>query len=305
MVNGASNEPGHRLNVTCRPARESDTTDVLEITHHIWDGEDYVPHVWKEWLADKIGLLAVAEHQGRVLGLSKLTQLAPGNWWMEGLRVHPQYEGRGIASQLHDYLLDYWRHHGSGAIRLATSAERISVHHLCERTGFDRVGEVLFFKADALGDTDSSFRAILQGDIPEAIDMIEGNPALEFNYGLMDLGWQWTSPDKTLIESAVKDGHAYWWGEQDSIKKGLVMYWLDDWENSENRRKPIPMIELFICQPAEWREFFKDFRRLAADKGFDHAGWLVPMFPELEQAILAAGFERQWEGSLYIFAKEN
>jgi hypothetical protein len=29
------------------------------------------------------------------------------------------------------------------------------------------------------------------------------------------------------------------------------------------------------------------------------------MFPELEQAILAAGFERQWEGSLYIFAKEN
>jgi len=28
------------------------------------------------------------------------------------------------------------------------------------------------------------------------------------------------------------------------------------------------------------------------------------MFPDLEQAILTAGFQREWEGSLYIFAKE-
>jgi hypothetical protein len=83
-----------RLKVTCRPAQVDDTPDVLELTHTIWEGEDYNPQVWQDWLADTQGLLAVAEHDGRVLGLGKLTCLAAGQWWLEGLRTHPEFERR-------------------------------------------------------------------------------------------------------------------------------------------------------------------------------------------------------------------
>jgi len=68
---------------------------VLELTRTIWEGDDYVPHVWGEWLADPQGLLAVAEHQGRVLGLGKLTRLSEDDWWLEGLRTHPNTKGGG------------------------------------------------------------------------------------------------------------------------------------------------------------------------------------------------------------------
>jgi hypothetical protein len=61
--------------VICRPALPKDTGAVLEFTRHIWEGEDYIPEVWSEWLADHQGLLATAEYSGSVAGLCKLSQL--------------------------------------------------------------------------------------------------------------------------------------------------------------------------------------------------------------------------------------
>lgn len=101
--------------LVCRPALPKDTPDVIELTRTIWEGEDYVPSVWPTWLADPCGLLAVGEYGPRVVGLVKLTCLGQGEWWLEGLRVHPAYEGRGFASHLHDYVLDYWIRNGASS----------------------------------------------------------------------------------------------------------------------------------------------------------------------------------------------
>ncbi len=78
-----------RINVLCRPARPSDTDDVMALTKTIWDGGDYIPIVWQDWLADRLGLLAVAEWEGRAVGVGKLTCITPESWWMEGLRTDP------------------------------------------------------------------------------------------------------------------------------------------------------------------------------------------------------------------------
>jgi len=116
MPESAELPDNKRLNVICRPASIKDTPDVMELTSKIWDGEDYVPVVWKEWLCDTTGELTVAECDNRVIGLGKLTRLSSEDWWLEGLRVHPDFEGIGIAAQLHDYLLDIWLNKGSGKI---------------------------------------------------------------------------------------------------------------------------------------------------------------------------------------------
>jgi hypothetical protein len=82
--------------VLCRPAIESDRADVLEFCRNIWDGEDYVPYVWDEWFRDPTGLLAVAEYDGHAIGCSKITQISTGQWWLEGFRVDPKYQGLRI-----------------------------------------------------------------------------------------------------------------------------------------------------------------------------------------------------------------
>ncbi len=90
--------------VVCRPALPLDTEDVLRFTSRIWDGDDYVPGVWQEWLSDANGLCAVAEYQGHAIGLVKLSCLAPGQWWIMGLRVDPDHQKLGVASRLHHYV---------------------------------------------------------------------------------------------------------------------------------------------------------------------------------------------------------
>ena len=89
-----------RLSVHIRRARESDTADMLEVTRQIWEGHDYVPLEWPAWLADSEGALLVAEYNGRVIALGKLSRLADEDWWMQGMRVHPDFEGHGVASQI-------------------------------------------------------------------------------------------------------------------------------------------------------------------------------------------------------------
>ena len=94
--------------VVCRPALPLDTRGMLELTSQIWEGDDYVPKVWQEWLFDPQGLLAVAEFRGKIVGIGKLTRLSKQDWWLEGLRVHPEFEGQRIASRIQSYLLEIW-----------------------------------------------------------------------------------------------------------------------------------------------------------------------------------------------------
>jgi len=94
-----------RLNVICRPASIKDTPDVMDLTCKIWDGEDYVPAVWTEWLCDATGELAVAECDNRVIGLGKLTRLSSEDWWLETLKA------QGLP---HSFTITYWT---SGSIK--------------------------------------------------------------------------------------------------------------------------------------------------------------------------------------------
>ena len=120
-----------------------DTPQVLAFTRRIWEGEDYVPYVWEERLADSEGLLAIAQYGSAIVAMSKLTQIDTNQWWLEGLRVHPDFQGRGVASRLHEYLLEYWRRHGSGIIRLATFFNREPIKHLAMRSGFHPVASYI------------------------------------------------------------------------------------------------------------------------------------------------------------------
>jgi GNAT superfamily N-acetyltransferase len=183
-----------KLIVTCRPARQSDTQGVIELTQNIWEGHDYVPQVWEEWLADEHGLLAVAEHEDRLVGLGKLTRVSDADWWLEGLRTHPGLEGRGVASQMHAYLLERWLQTGAGTLRLATASFRVAVHRLCQRTGFDKVAELTFFKAPATqADVDSTevlgktFRLLKPGEAGQALAFASQSPLLAYTSG-MEMG---------------------------------------------------------------------------------------------------------------------
>jgi len=294
--------PENLKRVLCRPALPKDTADVMELTRTIWDGNDYVPQVWEKWLADPDGLLAIAEYGEKVVGLAKLTRLEAQEWWLEGLRVHPEFEGRGIASHLNDYLLAYWEQHCQGVIRLATGSHRLKVHHLCERNGFQRVAEFAPFSAPIMepfspDEQVTIFRPLQETEIQEALKFIQPNPLTGRAAGLMNLGWQWAQPSARFLLQTIQRDRAWWWRG----KTGLLLVAEDD----EDQQTPIPVIQLIACPFEKLGGFLLDYQRLMAFLGYTKTSWVAPLSAELQETLSAAGFYRDWELSIYIYEKTH
>jgi GNAT superfamily N-acetyltransferase len=288
-----------RLTVTVRPAQESDTADVLELTKTIWDGDDYVPHVWADWLADTQGRLLVAEHDGRILGLGKLSRLSSEDWWLEGMRVHPEYQGHGIASQIHEALVYTWQEMGSGTLRLGTASNRYPIHHLCARMGFEKVNEITFYTAQSLEEEAGMFEAVEADAAAEALDFALHSQLFELSNGLMDLGWRSAPPRLEYIQQAVGEGRAFWWRSRD----GLLLFFEDEegWDEGALRNS---VAQLLACSLEDLPALLSDYRRLAAKLGFAKANWMAPLRQQVQEALEAAGFTRDWDASMWVFAKK-
>lgn len=282
--------------LVCRPALPMDTAQVMELVSHIWEGHDYIPYVWEAWLADPQGLLAVAEYGGRIVGLDKLSYISPGQWWLEGLRVHPEFEGRGIASHLNDYLLAYWTQHGSGFVRFTTSSERVKVHRLTTHRGFVKIGDYAFYRASALAEPVDVFKPVLREDIPDALQAIQQSPSLSLLNGLMDYGWRWAEPSREGLEWAVDAGYAWWW----QGKRGVLAFW----EDEDESRKYL-VLHLIACPAEDIPACLLDLRRQAARSGYADLEWTVPLHPELLHWLEPAGFNRSWDELLFMFEKRH
>jgi GNAT superfamily N-acetyltransferase len=278
--------------VVCRPALRKDTEEVLELCSHIWDGGDYIPMVWEDWLADPDGLLGVAEMGGHVVGIFKLTKFAEYEWYMEGLRVHPDVQGRGIAAHIHNYVVDTWRHLGSGIIRLTTGSYNVKIHQMCERTGFKRIAEFIPFRAPCLLEGKSHFTPLKIEETPSALDFVLSKPTHALSWGLINLGWVYANPQLKHIQEATGDGHAWWW------KSG--MGFLSIWEDREDEGHE-PGIQLVGSSVDVLLELLLDYRRLMGELGYKSAGWVAPNQPEVLSCLEKAGFMKSWDGSLFIF----
>ncbi len=285
--------------VVCRPALPKDKADVLALTRDIWEGNDYVPEVWDEWLADPEGLLAVAEYGGQVVGLVKLSRKGSGDWWLEGLRVHPQYQGRGIASHMHDYILDSWRRDLGGVIRLATSSKRLPVHRLCQRTGFELVGDYRLFTAPSMTGEGAAFRLVQEDEASQAQEYLLDSQLFALCGSLLYLDWSWGSLSIERITEIIRGGQAYWWLGESGEVRGMLCIAVD--EDDEHGRHPF--VQLLGCEQHDLPELLLAYRRLSGQMGFGRVEWLAPNEQSVETYLQGAGYQSDWESSLYLFEK--
>ncbi len=303
--------PSKRIQVYCRPAQQSDTPAVLALCALIWEGDDYVPEVWGEWLADPEGRLLVAEYQGRVVGLGKLSRLSPEDWWLQGLRVHPEFEGRGVASQLHEALMQAWQEIGCGTVRLATASFRLPVQHLCERLGFRKVGEFTPFAAPSglsekhtggqqtsqPGEAPETFTPLKTEEVAEALSIALPSESLRLNYGQIDMEWEFTPLRLEYLRRASAQGRAWWWRG----RRGLLAAYTE----ADNQGVDTLAAMFVACSQPELSACLVDFRRLAAAQGYSKAAWVAALNPELAPALQAASFQRDWEHAMYLYEKSH
>jgi len=84
-----------------RKLTHEDYQDVTDMCKDIWDGTDYLPQLFHKWVDDRgLFLGAVDTNTGKVIGTDKYSVLYDGTGWLEGLRTHKDYRGRGIGKEL-------------------------------------------------------------------------------------------------------------------------------------------------------------------------------------------------------------
>ncbi len=124
---------------TIRELRASDEEDILEIARNTWEGHDYLPHYFREWLSDPDSHTAAIEENRHVVALANLRIIDNGRTaWMEGLRVHPNSRGKGMASLLTHHLVELAHTLDAERIRYTTASDNETSLHLAASVGMEK-----------------------------------------------------------------------------------------------------------------------------------------------------------------------
>jgi GNAT superfamily N-acetyltransferase len=131
-VPGDASDGGSAPNadVAVRQAREEDADAVAAFTSETWDdfeGQDYIPDVFPEWVAtdgaDQYTVVAERTETGSsapgrpVVGCCQVVRLSDHEAWTQGIRVHPDHRGAGVARAMDGACRDWARERGATLAR--------------------------------------------------------------------------------------------------------------------------------------------------------------------------------------------
>ena len=186
--------------IAVRRARASDKDVVLSFASQTWDGWDYIPQVWDDWLTAEDGVLLVATTQAhdRPIAVTRLAILSHDEGWLEGIRVDPALRGRGVATNLQIAELAWAQAHDLRVLRYLTGqgnegSIKLGAHH-----GFAPIGDRRFHGrsgADGDGPSDAG------RDRPAALQALRASGVLlatEAADAVIDGAWRIVETDATF-----------------------------------------------------------------------------------------------------------
>ncbi|ASJ12991.1 GNAT family N-acetyltransferase [Thermococcus thioreducens] len=180
-----------------REAKLEDKPFIEEIASLTWGGEDYLARVFDEWLGDNFYVLEV---DGKVIGTAKLTLLPGKVGWLEGLRVHPDYRGRGYGRKLHSFMLELGE-------RLAREGE---IEALEFSTYFLNRESIAMAKRDGFSITAKFFNlgASVETFEPERAGRTELSME-DLAFGIIPLGWKFVHRSGEALDWLREKGEVY------------------------------------------------------------------------------------------------
>ncbi len=124
------------MEIRLRRARVEDRALVLQVEAKSTPNLRYLNAVFEHWVHDQSGELIVAEQDGEMVGVGKLTVLPDGTAWLEALRVTPESQGLGVGKHFYRRFTAIARERGVPVMRMYTGVRNAVSRGLAERYGF-------------------------------------------------------------------------------------------------------------------------------------------------------------------------
>lgn len=199
--------------IEIRRAKIEDKPRIVEISSKIWDGEDYLPHIFEKWVNEEGGEFNVITVDNVVAGCAKMTLLPQGVLWLEGIRVDTDYRGQGLGKKMADYQLKRAGEMGYSRLELGTFVENYESLAIIEKRGFKRVASFKFlfrpFEEDfkfTKNSVSTSVKAVKSfEEVKEVLQLLNTQKRQTY----VNLDWTFIKCDRKCLTEFINRGLVY------------------------------------------------------------------------------------------------
>ncbi len=276
--------------VRIRRATPADKSPVLEFCRNTWPGGDYIPEVWDDWIRDARGRLVVATVNGSPVGMAHATLQTRSVAWLEGVRVHPSYRGRGIAGKLNIALTRFAAEKGATVARLCTgSMNKASQRHL-DKVGFQLLQR--FQRFHSVKPLTRQPSGVVRPRKYEASmwKWLVSRREFEQSKGMYSDGWTWYPLTSKSLQRFLSER-----GVLSARSKMLTSCSIFTREEGQ------VTLGFAAGPPEEIRDQAKYLRYLLSKGGYEKIRVLVPARSRLIDAFEDAGYEKS--GTILVYEK--
>jgi GNAT superfamily N-acetyltransferase len=286
--------------ITIRLAQPQDKEAVLAFCAHTWDWGDYIPQVWEEWLADPTGRLLVALLDDRPVAVEHVQMVAPGECWLEGMRVDPAVRGQGISGQLNQQALREAQRMGATIARLATRFDNVVAQRALDSGGFQQVATYIHYTAPAEQLRGAALPEVAApDDLPALLAFLDRSNVFPATGGLMYVDWgdRMRALTKEVLQERLASGQVFTlkqWddfqaiaicGPQDTDEQTLLVEYIDGASEGIGR-------------------LAYSLRALAAERGLKEVAITIPHLLMLRDALEGTGYQTEDSGYFLVYQRQ-
>jgi len=199
------------MTVIVREAKLSDKKPLMDFITKTWGGHDYIPSVWDQWLRDKGGKIFVVEVDGKQVGMNRVRLLRDGTGWLEGVRIHPDFRGKGLASLLGEKSMQYASKLGVSTFRLTSSSRNRAAHRQVAKMGFSEVARFDVFRARSKSRLlrGGGVDRLTPSDLSKALRVIRGSVEYRVGIGVYWDAFVTRALDRRALSELVAKGYVF------------------------------------------------------------------------------------------------
>lgn len=221
---------------TFRRMQASDKDDMIRISSKIWDGHDFLPSKFDDWVKDEKGYFLAVLHDGKLIGSGKITFATDTDVLFEGLRKDQDIDIKGVGYAITRQLIDILRgKKGLTSIRFVTYFKNYQSISVGEKLGFkihktfslkdipsyDESGKIILKQKD-------SYAPVQQiTDVDRIMAYVYKSDIFSLSNNLLCLNWVIVPySDDMFIEKLIKPGKCFAIIHDGEIK-ALAAIWLE------------------------------------------------------------------------------
>ncbi|NEU55775.1 GNAT family N-acetyltransferase [Halorussus sp. MSC15.2] len=271
--------------IQLREARHEDYEQIAAFTQNTWpdrEGGDYIPDIYHDWIDGDDRRTVVADAGDDIAGIVQCVLLSDWESWGQGMRVNPEFRGRGVASRMTEDLFSWAREQGATVMRNMVFSWNVPGLGQSRATGYDPATEFRWALPDP--DPDADPDAEITADPEAAWRFWTGGDARDHLRGLAlddEETWAVSQLTRDHLRAAADDGGLF--VVQDDGTRGFT-------HRVREYERPAEDAAVDSDETDRWVEYgvgawedaasadalFDAVARDAADRGADRVRMLIP-----------------------------